>query len=92
MPLEVDASIEYTFPEHHDVITRREPGDRLTLQHLPPHGPAADADREPRQGVARRGLRTGQERLPVLRGKARRTLGVREHAEEHNANVERYLK
>ncbi len=24
MPLEVDASIEYTFPEHHDVITKRD--------------------------------------------------------------------
>ncbi len=24
MPLEVDASIEYTFPEHHDIITKRD--------------------------------------------------------------------
>ena len=58
MPLEVDATIEYVFPEHHTVITRRDleidsPYNTYRHTGLPPT-PIAN----PGQSIDRRGVRT----------------------------------
>ncbi|HEX3467213.1 MAG TPA: endolytic transglycosylase MltG [Candidatus Elarobacter sp.] len=92
MPLEVDAAIEYTFPEHHDVITKRDlevdsPYNTYRHTGLPPTpianpGKASlDAAFEPAKSdylyyVAK----------PDGHSAFAKTL------DEHNANVERYLK
>lgn len=92
MPLEVDASIEYTFPEHHDVITKRDleidsPYNTYRHTGLPPTpianpGKASlDAAFEPAKSdylyyVAK----------PDGHSAFAKTL------QEHNANVARYLK
>ncbi len=67
MPLEVDATIEYVFPEHHTVITRRDleidsPYNTYRHTGLPPT-PIAN----PGQSVDRRGVRPGALTVSVLR-------------------------
>jgi peptidoglycan lytic transglycosylase G len=92
MPLEIDASIEYTFPEHHDVITKRDlesdsPYNTYRHTGLPPT-PIANP---------------GKPSLDAAFGPARSDYlyyvakGDGHHAfaktlQEHNANVSRYLK
>ena len=66
MPLQVDATLEYTFAHHKDVITKRRPGARYALQHLSARGTAADADRQPRARLALGGLRSPAVALSVL--------------------------
>ena len=92
MPLEVDAAIEYTFPEHHDVITKRDlaidsPYNTYRHTGLPPT-PIANP------GKASLDAAFGPAKSAYLYYVAKpdghsvfaKTLA------EHNANVERYLK
>jgi len=92
MPLEVDATIEYVFPEHHTVITRRDlaidsPYNTYLHTGLPPTpianpGKASiDAAFAP---VASHYL------YYVYKGNGHHAFAAT--LEEHNANVERYLK
>ena len=46
--------------------------DRLAVQHADQRRPSAGADREPRPGLDRGGRQARQDRLPLLRGQARR--------------------
>lgn len=91
MPLEVDATIEYVFPEHHTVITRRDleidtPYNTYRHTGLPPTpianpGKASiDAAFAP---VASQFL------FYVYKGNGHHAFA--KTLEEHNANVERYL-
>jgi UPF0755 protein len=92
MPLEVDASIEYTFPEHHDVITKRDleidsPYNTYLHTGLPPTPianpgkPSLDAAFYPA---------TTSYLYYVARGDGRHAFA--KTLAEHNANVARYLK
>jgi UPF0755 protein len=92
MPLEVDASIEYTFPEHHDVITKRDleidsPYNTYLHTGLPPTPianpgkPSLDAAFYPA---------TTSYLYYVARGDGRHAFA--KSLAEHNANVARYLK
>jgi UPF0755 protein len=92
MPLEVDATIEYVFPEHHTVITRRDleidsPYNTYRHTGLPPTpianpGKASiDAAFAP---VASQFL------YYVYKGNGHHAFA--KTLDEHNANVERYLK
>jgi len=91
MPLEVDATIEYVFPEHHTVITRRDleidsPYNTYRHTGLPPTpianpGKASiDAAFAPVQS---------QYLFYVYKGNGHHAFA--KTLEEHNANVERYL-
>jgi UPF0755 protein len=92
MPLEIDASIEYTFPEHHDVITKRDlevdsPYNTYLHTGLPPTPianpgkPSLDAAFHPA---------TTNYLYYVARGDGRHAFA--RTLDEHNANVARYLK
>jgi UPF0755 protein len=92
MPLEVDATIEYVFPEHHDVITKRDlaidsPYNTYLHTGLPPTpianpGKASlDAAFDPRASDYLYYVYKGDGHHAFARTLA-----------EHNANVERYLK
>jgi len=91
MPLDVDATIEYIFPEHHDVITRRDlqidsPYNTYLHNGLPPTpianpGKASiDAAFAPRRSTYL---------YYVYRGDGHHAFASTLH--EHEANVERYL-
>jgi len=92
MPLEVDATIEYIFPEHHTVITKRDlaidsPYNSYLHTGLPPTpianpGKASlDAAFDPRPSEYLYYVYKGDGHHAFARTLA-----------EHNANVERYLK
>jgi UPF0755 protein len=92
MPLQVDATIEYVFPEHHAVITRRDleidsPYNTYLRTGLPPT-PIANP------GQASIDAALAPVRSPYLYYVYSSKLGHSVFAktlEEHNANVERYL-
>ena len=92
MPLEVDASIEYVFPEHHDVITKRDleidsPYNTYRHTGLPPTPianpgkPSLDAAFHPA---------TSEYLYYVAKGDGHHAFA--KSLAEHNANVARYLK
>jgi len=92
MPLEVDASIEYVFPEHHDVITKRDleidsPYNTYLHTGLPPTPianpgkPSLDAAFHPARSEYLYYVAKGDGRHAFAKTLA-----------EHNANVARYLK
>lgn len=92
MPLEVDASIEYVFPEHHDVITKRDlqiDSPYNTYQHtgLPPT-PIANPGK-PSIDAAFSPAHTDY-LYYVAKGDGHHAFA--KTLSEHNANVERYLK
>jgi UPF0755 protein len=91
MPLEVDATIEYVFPEHHTVITRRDleidsPYNTYRHTGLPPT-PIAN----PGQASIDAAFApvASQYLFYVYRGNGHHAFA--KTLEEHNANVERYL-
>jgi UPF0755 protein len=92
MPLEVDATIEYIFPEHHEVITKRDlainsPYNTYIHTGLPPT-PIANPGRASLDAAF--APRPSDYLYYVYKGDGHhafaRTLA------EHNANVERYLR
>jgi UPF0755 protein len=92
MPLEVDASLEYAFPTHHDVITTRDlaigsPYNTYRHTGLPPT-PIANPGKPSLDAAFRPA--TTEYLYYVAKGDGRhafaRTLA------EHEANVARYLK
>jgi UPF0755 protein len=91
MPLEVDATIEYVFPEHHTVITRRDleidsPYNTYRHTGLPPT-PIAN----PGQASIDAAFAPvhSQYLFYVYKGNGHHAFA--KTLEEHNANVERYL-
>lgn len=92
MPLEIDASIEYTFAEHHDVITKRDlesDSPYNTYRHvgLPPT-PIANPGK-PSLDAAFRPARSDY-LYYVAKGDGHHAFA--KTLQEHNANVARYLK
>ena len=69
-----------SFPEHHDVITKRDLAIDSPYNTYLHAGSAADADREPGPSVARGGIRPAPVRLSLLCVQRRRTSCVRAHA------------
>lgn len=91
MPLQVDATIEYIFPEHHAVITRRDleidsPYNTYLHAGLPPT-PIANPGRASIE-AAFSPVRS-QYLYYVYRGNGHHAFA--KTLEEHNANVQRYL-
>ncbi len=92
MPLEVDASIEYTFPEHHDVITKRDlqidsPYNTYRHTGLPPT-PIAN----PGKASLDAAFRPAKTDYLYYVAKPDGHSAFAKTLQEHNANVERYLK
>jgi UPF0755 protein len=92
MPLEIDASIEYTFPEHHDVITKRDlesdsPYNTYRHTGLPPT-PIANPGK-PSLDAAFRPAHSDY-LYYVAKGDGHHAFA--KSLQEHNANVARYLK
>ncbi len=92
MPLEIDASIEYTFPEHHDVITKRDlqsdsPYNTYAHTGLPPT-PIANPGK-PSLDAAFRPAHSDY-LYYVAKGDGHHAFA--KTLQEHNANVSRYLK
>ncbi len=92
MPLQVDATIEYVFPEHHAVITRRDleidsPYNTYRHTGLPPT-PIANPGRASID-AAFAPVRS-QYLYYVYKGNGHHAFA--KTLEEHNANVERYLR
>jgi UPF0755 protein len=91
MPLEVDATIEYVFPEHHTVITRRDleidsPYNTYRHTGLPPT-PIANPGKA---SIDAAFTPVHSEYLfYVYKGNGHHAFA--KTLEEHNANVERYL-
>ena len=91
MPLEVDATIEYVFPEHHDVITRRDleidsPYNTYRHTGLPPT-PIANPGKASIDAAF--APVHSQYLYYVYKGNGHHAFA--KTLEEHNANVERYL-
>ena len=91
MPLEVDATIEYVFPEHHDVITRRDleidsPYNTYRHTGLPPT-PIANPGKASIDAAF--APEHSQYLYYVYKGNGHHAFA--KTLEEHNANVERYL-
>ncbi len=92
MPLEVDASIEYTFPEHHEVITKRDlqidsPYNTYRRTGLPPT-PIAN----PGKASLDAAFRPAKTDYLYYVAKPDGHSAFAKTLQEHNANVERYLK
>jgi UPF0755 protein len=92
MPLEVDASIEYTFPEHHDVITKRDletdsPYNTYRHTGLPPT-PIAN----PGKASLDAAFRPAKSDYLYYVAKPDGHSAFAKTLQEHNANVARYLK
>jgi len=92
MPLEVDASIEYVFPEHHDVITKRDlqidsPYNTYRHTGLPPT-PIAN----PGKASLDAAFRPAKSDYLYYVAKPDGHSAFANTLQEHNANVERYLK
>jgi len=92
MPLEVDASLEYAFPEHHDVITKRDlesdsPYNTYRHTGLPPT-PIANPGKPSLDAAFRPA--TSDYLYYVAKGDGRHAFA--KSLAEHNANVSRYLK
>ena len=91
MPLEVDATIEYVFPEHHTVITRRDleidsPYNTYRHTGLPPT-PIANPGKASIDAAF--APEHSQYLYYVYKGNGHHAFA--KTLEEHNANVERYL-
>jgi UPF0755 protein len=91
MPLEVDATIEYVFPEHHDVITRRDleidsPYNTYRHTGLPPT-PIANPGKASIDAAF--APEHSQYLFYVYKGNGHHAFA--KTLQEHNANVERYL-
>ena len=92
MPLEVDAAIEYTFPEHHDVITKRDlevdsPYNTYRHTGLPPT-PIAN----PGKASLDAAFAPAKSAYLYYVAKPDGHSVFAKTLDEHNANVERYLK
>jgi UPF0755 protein len=92
MPLEVDASIEYTFPEHHDVITKRDlevdsPYNTYRHTGLPPT-PIAN----PGKASLDAAFAPANSEYLYYVAKPDGHSAFAKTLDEHNANVARYLK
>ena len=92
MPLELDASIEYAFPEHHNVITKRDleldsPYNTYRHAGLPPT-PIAN----PGKASLDAALRPATSDYLYYVAKPDGHSVFAKTLQEHNANVERYLK
>jgi UPF0755 protein len=92
MPLEVDASIEYTFPEHHTVITKRDleidsPYNTYRHTGLPPT-PIAN----PGKASLDAAFRPAKSDYLYYVAKPDGHSAFAKTLQEHNANVDRYLK
>ncbi len=92
MPLEVDASIEYVFPEHHDVITKRDlridsPYNTYLHTGLPPT-PIAN----PGKASLDAAFHPAASDYLYYVAKPDGHSAFAKTLREHNANVERYLK
>ena len=92
MPLEVDASIEYVFPEHHDVITKRDleidsPYNTYRHTGLPPT-PIAN----PGKASLDAAFAPAKSDYLYYVAKPDGHSAFAKTLQEHNANVERYLK
>jgi UPF0755 protein len=92
MPLEVDASIEYVFAEHHDVITKEDlqidsPYNTYLHTGLPPT-PIANPGKPSLDAAFRPA--TSAYLYYVAKGDGRHAFA--RTLDEHNANVARYLK
>jgi UPF0755 protein len=92
MPLEIDASIEYTFPEHHDVITKRDleidsPYNTYRHTKLPPT-PIAN----PGKASLDAAFRPATSEYLYYVAKPDGHSAFAKTLQEHNANVARYLK
>ena len=92
MPLEVDASIEYAFPEHHDVITKRDleiDSPYNTYRHLGlPPTPIAN----PGKASLDAAFAPAESDYLYYVAKPDGHSAFAKTLQEHNANVERYLK
>jgi UPF0755 protein len=91
MPLEVDATIEYVFPEHHTVITRRDlaidsPYNTYRHTGLPPT-PIANPGKASIDAAF--APQASEYLFYVYKGNGHHAFA--KTLEEHNANVERYL-
>jgi UPF0755 protein len=91
MPLQVDATIEYIFPEHHAVITRRDleidsPYNTYRYTGLPPT-PIAN----PGQASIDAAFNPVRSKYLYYVFKGNGHHAFAQTLEEHNANVERYL-
>ena len=92
MPLEVDASIEYTFAEHHDVITKRDleidsPYNTYRHTGLPPT-PIAN----PGKASLDAAFAPAKSDYLYYVAKPDGHTAFAKTLQEHNANVEQYLK
>jgi len=92
MPLEVDASIEYVFPEHHDVITKRDlqidsPYNTYLHAGLPPT-PIAN----PGKASLDAAFHPASTEYLYYVAKPDGHSAFAKTLQEHNANVARYLK
>jgi len=92
MPLEVDASIEYVFPEHHDVITKLDlqidsPYNTYRHTGLPPT-PIAN----PGKASLDAAFRPAKTQYLYYVAKPDGHSVFAKTLQEHNANVARYLK
>ncbi len=92
MPLEIDASIEYTFPEHHDVITKRDleidsPYNTYRHTGLPPT-PIAN----PGKAALDAAFHPAKSDYLYYVAKPDGHSAFAKTLQEHNANVARYLK
>ncbi len=80
MPLEVDATIEYALPEHHDVITYGDLKSEFAVQFVPARRTAADSHRQSRGSLVAGGIQSQTITLSVLCVQRQRPSRFRAHA------------